>query len=325
MAEIVRLDPAYVNKIWGGTRLGTPNASGENIGEAWILSAIPGHESVVATGAYAGETFPSYLKHADAGTNASVMDAFPTLIKFIDAAAPLSIQVHPDDAYAHAHGMPYGKTEMWVILAADPGAFLYLGLKEKMSPDQFAAAINAGAIEGKFNKIPVKPGEVYFIKAGLLHAIGGGILLAEVQQSSDTTYRVYDFGRLGADGKPRELHIAQAKEVASLEPPETFGALEHEKTIPGGTRQLLGKGACFATERYVLSEKGEFSVTKKSYVAIVMLDGSAELGLGAQKLTATKGQTFFIPAQEAVVSVTPSNRGCTFLRVTVPDSDGSIS
>ena len=190
MAEIVRLDPAYVNKIWGGTRLGTPNASGENIGEAWILSAIPGHESVVATGAYAGETFPSYLKHADAGTNASVMDAFPTLIKFIDAAAPLSIQVHPDDAYAHAHGMPYGKTEMWVILAADPGAFLYLGLNEKMSPDQFAVVLNARAIEVKFNNIPVKHGEVLFIKQGLRHALGEGVRLTQVQQLSDTTYRL---------------------------------------------------------------------------------------------------------------------------------------
>jgi mannose-6-phosphate isomerase len=324
MPEFVRLNPAYVNKIWGGSRLGKPNAAGEGIGEAWILSAIPGNESIVATGAHAGETFLDYLGHTNPGSNASVMNAFPTLIKFIDAASPLSIQVHPDDIYAHAHGMPYGKTEMWIILAADPGSFLYLGLKEKMKPQEFADAIAKNTIEEKFNKVPVKPGEVYFIKAGLLHAIGGGILLAEVQQSSDTTYRVYDFGRLGADGKPRELHIKQAEEVASLEPPTAFGPLEKVVTLPSGTRQLLGKDSCFATERFILSAKTCIPVTSKSYVAIIMLEGSAQLLLDRQKEIASVGQTFFIPAQDANIIVTPKGRTCTFLRVTIPDADGSI-
>lgn len=323
MAEFVRLDAALVGKIWGGTRLGTP-LDGLNPGESWVLSDRPEGMSTVATGPHKGEPFSAYLEEIGAegqGVNTSVMDAFPTLIKFIDAAQPLSIQVHPDDAYAHAHGEPYGKTEMWVILAADEGAFLYLGLKERMTPDEFAAAIADDSIEGKLNKVPVKPGDVFFIKAGLLHAIGGGVLLAEVQQSSDTTYRVYDFGRLGADGKPRALHIADAKACASLEPPAGFGPCGEVREIEGGTRQTLGVGTCFATERFVCDGAVMVPVTEKSFVAIIVIVGAGSLELGDQRVDIKEGETFFIPAQDARATV---EGDCTFLRVTVPDNEGRI-
>ena len=319
MAEFVRIAPALVGKIWGGTRLGNP-VGGVNIGESWILSERDEGMSTVTSGEHAGETFAAYLQtigEQGVGANASVMDAFPTLIKFIDAAQPLSIQVHPDDAYANAHGMPYGKTEMWVILAADEGSFLYLGLREKMTPEEFAQAIADDTIEGKLNKQPVKPGEVYFIKAGLLHAIGGGILLAEVQQNSDTTYRVYDFGRLGVDGKPRALHIADAKACSSLEPPTDFGPCGKVEKIEGGTRQTLGVGTCFATQRYVSEGAVEVPVTKKSFVAIIILEGEAKMSLGSQGVDAKAGETYFVPAQDASLRF---EGNCIFLRVSVPNA-----
>ncbi|MEE1045705.1 MAG: type I phosphomannose isomerase catalytic subunit [Olegusella sp.] len=344
MAEFVRLEPALVHKIWGGKRLGESNAAGEGVGEAWILSAREDNPSIVASGPHAGESFLDYVNDlgpVGLGKNAGVMDAFPTLIKFIDAATPLSIQVHPDDAYARANGMPYGKTEMWIILAAEPGAFLYLGVKEEMTPEEFATAIADGSIEDKLNRVPVKQGDVYFIQAGTLHAIGGGILLAEVQQNSDTTYRVWDFGRVGADGKPRELHIPQACDVANLEPLAGLGELEEARAVLGGTCQMIGQGTCFRTERWVLTGEAELPVTSDSFMAVIMLEGMADLALnnqapaddqapsGAQTAagehpalrqaaSAKAGETYFVPAQDAELRVTPSADGCTLLCVTVP-------
>lgn len=321
MTEFVRLEPALVHKIWGGARLGEPNAAGEGVGEAWILSAREDNPSIVASGPHTGESFLDYVHElgpAALGQNAKVMDAFPTLIKFIDAATPLSIQVHPDDAYARAHGMPYGKTEMWIILAAEPGAFLYLGVKEPMTQEEFAASLTDGSIEDKLNKVPVRPGDVYFIQAGTLHAIGGGILLAEVQQNSDTTYRVWDFGRVGADGKPRELHIPQACDVANLKPLAGLGDLEDAQEVPGGTRQMIGQGTCFRTERWVLDSEADLPVSADSFMAVILLAGSAELSLGDQTAAAKAGETYFVPAQDGTLQVAPGADGCTLLRVTVP-------
>ena len=321
MSAFVRLEPALVHKIWGGKRLGEPNEVGEGVGEAWILSAREDNPSIVASGPHAGESFLDYVNElgpAGLGKNAEVMDAFPTLIKFIDAATPLSIQVHPNDAYARANGMPYGKTEMWIILAAEPSAFLYLGVKEEMTPEEFAAAIADGSIEDKLNRVPVKPGDVYFIQAGTLHAIGGGILLAEVQQNSDTTYRVWDFGRVGADGKPRELHIPQACDVANLAPLAGLGDLEDPQAVPGGTRQMVGQGSCFRTERWVLDGAADLPVSADSFMAVILLAGSADLTLGDQTAAGKAGETYFVPAQDAELHVTPGANGCTLLRVTVP-------
>lgn len=320
MQEMIRLQPALVNKIWGGTRLGTPSSGEDNYGEAWTVSARDDYPSIVATGPDAGKTLTEYLAaHPEAaGSNASVMEAFPTLIKFIDAASPLSIQVHPDDAYARSHHMPYGKTEMWVIVDADPGSFLYLGLRENMTPDEFASAIANNTIEGKLNQVPVKPGDVFFIQAGLLHAIGGGILLAEVQQNSDTTYRVYDFGRVDAQGHARELHIEQAKEVAMLKKPGYLGAPEEPHPVKGGTRQLLGEDLCFKTERWIAHDKVQLPVFADSYVALMMLEGSAEAKLGDQIEQINNRDTWFVPAGEAHIELTPHSDSCTLLQVSVP-------
>ncbi|ERL12915.1 phosphomannose isomerase type I-like protein [Coriobacteriaceae bacterium BV3Ac1] len=323
MQEMIRLKPALVSKIWGGTRLGSPAAGQDNYGEAWTLSARDDYPSIVDTGSDAGKTLVEYLvaHPSAAGSNAHVMEAFPTLIKFIDAASPLSVQVHPDDSYAHSHGMPYGKTEMWVIVDADPGSFLYLGLREDMTPNEFAAAIADNSIEEKLNQVPVKPGDVFFIRAGLLHAIGGGILLAEVQQNSDTTYRVYDFGRVDSHGKTRELHIEQAKEVALLEQPGYLGAPVHPSEVAGGTRQLLGQGTCFRTERWILNDTAELPITDKSYVALMMLNGNAQAKLGEQIEHIKTGETWFIPAGNATVHVTPTDGVCTLLYVCVPSQE----
>jgi mannose-6-phosphate isomerase len=321
MQKCVRLEPAYVKKIWGGTWLAEPDASGEPIGEAWVLSTREDHPSIVATGEHAGEAFPAYLEAIGRegwGFNANVRDVFPTLIKFIDAATPLSIQVHPDDSYARAHGMPYGKTEMWVIIAADSDAFLYLGLRENLTPEEFAASLADGSIEHKLNRVPVYPGDVFTIHAGLLHAIGGGVLLAEIQQNSDTTYRVWDFGRVGSDGRPRELHVAQALEVSSLEPPHDIGPREQPVSVPGGTRQLLGQDPCFRTERFILRQQEKLPVTSESFAALIVLNGSATLTLENQSESISAGETWFVPAQEASLHVAPAWDGCTLLQVTVP-------
>lgn len=223
---ILKLKPACKDYLWGGSRLREEyNISSDldPLAEAWVLSCHPDGPSVVENGPDAGLTLPQYIeKHGRGvlGRNCARFEDFPILVKFIDAKGDLSIQVHPDNAYALEHEGQYGKTEMWYVLEAVPGAFLYYGFKHPITKEEYKERIENNTLTEVLNAAPVKKGDVFFIPAGTLHAICKGIVIAEIQQNSNVTYRVYDYGRLGADGKPRQLHVAQALEVTRCVPPQ---------------------------------------------------------------------------------------------------------
>lgn len=200
------LAPAIKDYIWGGTRLKTAfgfSGSGETAAEAWVLSSHADGASAVINGPLSGQSLPEVLEQwgpAALGERAAAFSDFPLLIKLIDARDRLSIQVHPDNAYALAHEGEYGKTEMWYVVDCEPGAKLIYGFNRGLTKTEFRQRIQDNTLEEVCNAVPVGKGDVFFIEAGTLHAIGAGILIAEVQQNSNTTYRVSDYGRLGADG-----------------------------------------------------------------------------------------------------------------------------
>ena len=216
--SILKLAPACKDYLWGGTKLITDYGKrydGARLAETWDLSGHPDGPSVLASGPDAGKTLAEYLAaHPGAlGEHGRKFAELPVLIKLIDAAKDLSIQVHPDDAYARAHEGQNGKTEMWYVLSAAPDAFLYCGFSRDISRDELKRRIADNTLPEVLRRVNVKAGDTVFIPAGTIHAICRGIVVAEVQQSSNVTYRVCDYGRLGPDGKPRALHIAQALDV----------------------------------------------------------------------------------------------------------------
>ncbi len=240
------LSPAFKDYIWGGNRLKRDWGKRTDmtpLAESWELSCHEAGPSVIAGGAYAGRTLGEYLAEhpQDAGTKAQNAGAFPLLIKLIDAAGPLSVQVHPDDAYAREFEHSLGKSEMWLVLDASEGAGIYYGFKRETSLAEMRAAIENNTLTELLSWVPAKTGDCFFIPAGTVHAIGAGLMVAEVQQSSNLTYRVYDYGRVGADGRPRELHIDKALAVARREPPkDPVGPTE-----PGAPSRAGGFSRCF--------------------------------------------------------------------------------
>lgn len=209
--------------VWGGEKIAPYKgiaADEKNIGESWEISGVEGNLSVAENGDFAGKTIKELIREYKGKLVGNRVyeeygDKFPLLIKFIDARSDLSIQVHPDDAMAerkYGKGAK-GKTEMWYVIDAEPGAFLFSGLKKEISQEEYVSLVEKNAITDVLAKHEIRPGDVFFLPAGRIHAIGAGAFIAEIQQTSDITYRIYDYGRLGLDGKPRELHTELAKEA----------------------------------------------------------------------------------------------------------------
>ncbi|MCS6844485.1 MAG: class I mannose-6-phosphate isomerase [Caldilineales bacterium] len=262
--------PVLKDYVWGGrnleTRLGRRLPPEGVIAESWEIAAHEDGTSTVDNGPLAGQ--PLTAVHAALGLDligrrnawAQARGKFPLLIKLLDAATPLSVQVHPDDAYALAHeGNELGKTEMWVVLHAEPGAELILGVKAGATREAFRRAIEENRLEPFLHRVPVRAGDHVCVPAGTLHAIMGGLLIAEIQQNSNTTYRVYDWGRVGKDGKPRPLHVDKALDVinfALVEPGVCPPILLHQE--PGLRRELLCRNRYFTTERVTLAAGRSF-------------------------------------------------------------------
>lgn len=213
--------PLYKNVIWGGNRLKEYGFNYDplpNCGELWVLSSVEGHESVVANGFLADNTLNEAIEiYMGDLVGDKVFNRFgtefPLLFKVIDAAQDLSIQVHPDDALAQRRGMPCGKTEMWYVMQADPGARLVSGFRRDTTPQEYSDALQAGHLEDLLHSEQPAPGDVYFIPAGRVHALGRGLMVAEIQQSSDCTYRIYDYNRVDSNGRRRQLHTAEAMDA----------------------------------------------------------------------------------------------------------------
>ena len=285
--------------IWGGNRLREEYGKVSNkdkIAESWELSCHKDGESVIADGEFAGMTLTAFIEKAGRevlGDNCRRFEYFPILIKLIDAKDNLSIQVHPNNEYAQRVEGEYGKTEMWYIVDCDPGAELLYGFNHNISKEEFEHRIKDNTLLEVTNSVEVHKGDVFFIEAGTLHAIGKGILIAEIQQNSNTTYRIYDYGRLGADGKPRQLHIDKAVEVTELTPPKyPYKPMGDVESKDGYTEQLLSKCEYFRVKKLNVMEKCTLEAGIGSFNSILVLDGEGEL----DGIKLKKGESCFVPS-----------------------------
>lgn len=301
--EPMKLKPAVKDYLWGGTRLREEygvEAPLDKLAEAWMLSCHPQGEDIVENGRYQGLTLTQAVERMGPGclgAHARAFDRFPILIKLIDAKGNLSVQVHPDDAYAQRVEHEPGKTEAWYILDAEEGAELIYGFSRELSKAEFRRRIADDTLLEVVNRVPVKKGDLFFIEAGTLHAIGKGILLAEVQQNSNTTYRVYDYGRVGADGKPRELHVEQAVDVTCCAPPahgsKPQGAPQR---FDGYTKTLLVACNLFTAYTLEVSAQAALTADETSFVSLIVLEGAGVLTACGQTLPLCKGESVFLPA-----------------------------
>ena len=300
----VKLSPAFKDYLWGGVRLKSEfnkQSSLDRVAESWELSAHKDGQSIVNGGIYNGMTLTQYISQlgkAALGKRCEKYDYFPLLIKFIDAKGDLSVQVHPSDDYALAHEGEYGKTEMWYILDCDEGASLYYGFVEDLSRETYEAAIKEGRLTELLNRVPVKRGDVFFIPAGTVHAIGAGILICEIQQNSNTTYRVYDYNRRDKDGNLRPLHVEKALEVSCLAKSPALPA------IPDGADVLLAQCDYFEVRRLRFDGEGQVAVDEESFVSLVVTQGEGILSYEGDTLRFAKGDSLFIPAQSNTYRIT---------------------
>lgn len=288
--------------IWGGTKLRdryNKVSNAEKLAESWELSCHSAGPSIIANGTAKGKTLEQYIKEngkAVLGSKAESFTDFPIMIKLIDAKDNLSVQVHPDNEYALKNEGEFGKTEMWYVIEAEPGAELLYGVKRKMTAKELADSLENGTIVDFCRHVSVRKGDVFFIPAGTIHAIGKGILLAEVQQNSNTTYRLYDYGRLGNDGKPRQLHIKQGAEVSSLEPLPLVNKREEVSLSEDCTGILLASCEYFTSYSVCISYDCQLTADKTSFHTFTVLDGEIKLQYGENLLELYAGETVFIPA-----------------------------
>lgn len=296
----LQFTPILKERIWGGTKLktefGKPITS-DTTGESWEISTVPGDISVVAAGSFVGQTLNDIIeKYPDEILGTKVHERFgkqfPLLFKFLDAREDLSIQVHPNDELAKRRHNSFGKTEMWYIMHADPGARLIVGFKEDSSPADFMKNLDQKTLPAILNQILVHKGDVFMLETGTIHAIGAGIVVAEIQQTSDITYRVYDWDRVDANGKSRELHLDLAIDAINYN--RTASQKTYGKT-PNASNNVVD---CpyFTTNFLPLDGAAEINKPGDAFTVYMCVDGSFELHTTAGKFPYGTGDTVMIPA-----------------------------
>lgn len=299
----VKLSPAFKDFLWGGTRLKEAyhkKSDLDIVAESWELSTHSQGQSMVASGPFTGLTLSELIEKSRTeilGIRAAEFAYFPLLIKFIDAHDNLSIQVHPDDVFGMEHEGEYGKTEMWYILECEEDASLYYGVNCELTREEFAQRIKNNTVLEVLNRVAVHKGDVFFIPAGTIHAIGKGIVICEIQQNSATTYRVYDYDRRDAQGNSRPLHIEKALAVSRLTPSEKSGCAESAEQITGGTKRLLSKCEYFTVYHMKVDSSAEVAITEDTFHSVIIAEGEGIFTMGEEKLTFRKGDSIFIPAQ----------------------------
>lgn len=298
--EILKLNPVFKDYIWGGTRLHTDygfNTGFDKTAEGWMLACHKDGVNTVDGGEFDKMPLDKVIDQvgleAIGGKNCLKFPYFPVLIKLIDAHDSLSIQVHPDDEYARRVENEFGKTEIWYVLDAVDDAELIYGFKKEISREEFRTAIENKTLLEKLNSVKVKKGDLFFIEAGTVHAIGKGALIAEIQQNSNCTYRVYDYGRIGKDGKPRELHIDKAVDVSKTVPPKyDIKPLGSEVEHNGYISQAIAKCDLFTVDRYCVSDTLTLNATDLSFNHILVIGGKGKIN----SRNAKKGDSFLVPA-----------------------------
>ena len=295
--------------IWGGDKI-IPfkklQTKLENVGESWEISGVPGNETIVAEGPMAGKKLNELVKELKADlvgheNYERFGDEFPLLIKFIDARKDLSIQVHPNDEVAHRQGKERGKTEMWYALKPEPDAQLYNGLKQQITPEEYKQMVANDTITDALARYEVHEGDVFFIPAGRIHAIGAGCFVAEIQQTSDVTYRIYDFKRRDKDGNFRQLHTHEAAEAIDYTVlPDYRTRYSLEKNIP----QQVVTCPYFTTAVYDLTEPMTLDYSDlDSFIIIIGVKGEGMLTADGEQTTLRAGETILLPATTKEVRV----------------------
>lgn len=309
---LLKFQPIFQYRIWGGEKLNTvlgKNYSGTNIGESWEISGIQGNETKVSEGSFEGETLQSLTEkftsdfvgekcYSEYGTE------FPILIKFIDAATPLSVQVHPNDELASKRHNSLGKNEMWFIMDSDNDADLLIGFNEQLDKKSFKSRIDNGNLMPVLNSLQVNTGELYYLPAGRVHAIGAGVMLAEIQQTSDVTYRVYDYDRVDkTTGEKRELHVEESIDAID------FTLVEDYKTNYPKEQNVSNnmiETPFFKTNYIKASEVLTLEYQKnKSFKIFICTEGSAILKLDQMESKIKKGETIMLAANEKSLTILP--------------------
>lgn len=320
----LKFSPILHDKIWGGHKLesmfGKQSGNLPNIGESWELSGHPSANSVVSNGYLKGKTLTELIgtyreKIVGVRVYSRFGNDFPLLFKLIDANENLSIQVHPNDQVARKRHNSFGKTEMWVVLDADPEAFLIIGFAEKCTKERYLEALENGDVESLLQKVPVNRGDAFFIPAGLVHAIGKGVVVAEIQESSDITYRIFDYNRKDADGNERELHTDMALDVinfqASKEPKIQYTSKLNDEV------QLV-KCEYFTVNLMEFDRAQTMHYAQQeTFVSYMCLAGEVEFSGGTSVVTARRGDTIMMPASMTDFTISPIAGKATLLEVFV--------
>lgn len=293
----MKILPAFKDYIWGGNRLESEfgfKSGFEKTAEAWILSSHADGNNVIDNGQFKGLTLRQLLSENPQFIKKGNSADFPVLIKFIDAKDNLSVQVHPGEEYAVKNENDHGKTEAWFILDAEEDAQLILGFKNEISKEELRSAIENDTILESVNSVKVKKGEIYFIPSGTMHAIGKGILICEIQQNSNVTYRLYDYGRL-QNGKKRPLHVEKALDVLDFKP------YAYDNGDIDNVSECVNLVTCDIFIFNKLNIKGEIkrNVTSESFVSLVCAEGEGTIEMNGEKNKITKGDSWFIPACDA--------------------------
>ena len=322
--QLMEFKPILKRIRWGGRRLGSilgkPIGHADDYAESWEIADHGQDQSVVLDGPDQGETLHELVRSKNVemlGIHAG-REPFPLLVKFLDAHDRLSVQVHPNDEQAREF-KPHenGKTEAWIILEADPQSVIYAGLKPEVTKDNLEANLKAGTVESCLHCFQVSPGDCVFIPAGTVHAIGEGILLAEIQQSSDLTFRLFDWGRLGSDGRPRKIHIEESLQCIDFDRGPVDPVVPHIVSTSGSDVEELVRSDYFVLRRHRTGK--QFSIVHDNRFHILMtLQGNAEMICDNQRKNVRMGSTVLMPADASDVRVVPEGE-IILLETFLPD------
>ena len=304
----LRFQPYYKSVVWGGDKICKYKGVAQNepnIGESWEISAVPGRVSVVEEGEYKGESLTNLIdKFGEELLGKKVIEKygknFPLLIKFIDASQNLSVQVHPDDKLAKERHNSLGKTEMWYLIETEPGAKIYAGLNEEITPEEYEKRVKKGNFFETIAAHDSNPGDVFYLPAGRVHAIGAGNLLAEIQENSDITYRIYDYDRKDADGNPRELHTTLAKDAIDYHVYDNY--VSPAPSIDKDEETLV-KCNHFTTTRIIVDGEKSLKSDGSSFLIVICIRGEVIVGGQDGELKISQGDTVLIPASATEISL----------------------
>ena len=321
----LKFEPILKQTLWGGDKI-IPfkhlNETLPNVGESWEVSAVEGSESVVANGTDKGYTLPEMVRKykeelVGEANYARFGNKFPLLIKFIDAKLDLSIQVHPGDELAKKRHNSFGKNEMWYVIAADKGAKLISGFAEEITPKEYKDRVHNGTFAEVLQTCAIEPGDVFYVPAGRVHGIGAGAFVAEIQQTSDITYRIFDYNRKDKDGKSRELHTSQAMDAINFSDVQDDFRTEYERVQNEPVEMVASP--YFTTSVYDMTEEITCDYSElDSFVIFICVEGSCRLTDDNQnEITLRAGETVLLPAAVQEVTIVPEGQRVKLLETYV--------